>query len=739
MNMRKKMLILVLLMAASTAALAQEVQDRHLDIIFVIDSSGSMNFTDPEEFRKVAVKAFIDITQDRGGDRIAVLQFAGWNETTEKGPTVFPLTEIPRDEAQRNNLLSEIREAVTRRVSAFGKGTDFNFAFEKAVASVLQEREKKKTANKAWVILLTDGTTDVKEGGNTRQEYVDAADEAGQKSRKALNEAAQEYFADRVLPLIARWKDVQITCVNLTEDEPSPELRLLAEKAGATILRTTREALRAVFVEALASLPKGVYRSDLTRGFACDRKKAGPGTEVTTNLRVYQGTTVMRALVLSNSPEFTVDLDLTQVAQGPASIKLSPGGEPYKVISLLDPVPGEYPLKMLNRAGKQVAFEVLFLAQFGLTPGISVKTDGELHAGDEVEVVISLSHDGKLSTDRDFLRDLEATVTFKLHPAARDSKKISFAEAPDSSARVSFKIPEKAPGEWMVEARFRALKQTLSGEYAFAPPPASVKFTVLEKPVIVAEKPNEPEPRPQPEPRPPGEPEPEPPVPEPETPVEAQMPSDRPREAPEERRSVDEDSLGGMTIEFAGPAWYVIVIPVAVVFIALLLFLRLRKPKGPVLEFGDQQLWSAGGDARLLADMGEGGKVSGTPEIPNAVLFRLTGSPAAPLCQVRPGPEGRIFVDKKPVDDWTDLHHNAKIEVEAAGRPEVPIYKYTYFDRDPSAHEQETVTRTVKIKERDTSIKPEDIFPTDVLERERAEREPQLPPDDDELIIFDDN
>lgn len=142
----------------------------NLDIVFVIDSSKSMTWTDPEGFRKVAVKAFLDITQDRGGDRIAVLQFAGWNETESSEAVVFPLTEIPFDEAERGKAIREMKEALTTKMNLSGKGTDFNYAFQKDVFQIIQKRNEENALNNLWIVLLTDGEMDVVEGTNIRQE-----------------------------------------------------------------------------------------------------------------------------------------------------------------------------------------------------------------------------------------------------------------------------------------------------------------------------------------------------------------------------------------------------------------------------------------------------------------------------------------------------------------------------------------------------------------------------------------
>jgi hypothetical protein len=231
--------------------------------------------------------------------------------------------------------------------------------------------------------------------------------------------------------------------------------------------------------------------------------------------------------------------------------------------------------------------------------------------------------------------------------------------------------------------------------------------------------------------------EPQPPEPEPEPEVEVKPEE---QEIPAEPASAETERKKGF------PLWLIGVVAAGVVAVVLLVLLILSGRKsggaaGPAIDFGDRQLWSATGDARLLADLGEGSEVTGTPEIPNAIIFRMTGSPEAPICQIKPGPEGRIYVNRVPVSEWADLPHGAKIEVEAAGRPEAPVYKYTYFDRDPTAAETKAVSPAPRKpeKRRASTVKPEDIFPTDVLEREKLESgELPRPSDDDELMIYDD-
>jgi len=763
--MKRFLLIGMVLVALTGLLQAQEAPEKHLDIIFLIDASGSMKFTDPDEFRKVAAKAFIDITQDRGGDRIAVLQFAGWNETTEKGAVLFPLTEVPDDAAKREKLLAQIKDSIGRKVTAFGKGTDFNFAFEKALPEALEARKKINSQNKAWVILFTDGTTDVKESGNTRQVYLDMAGKKGLESRRYLNEAAQKYFEEKVLPKVAAYKDLYLTCINLTDDEPSPELKMLAEKAGAKLLRTTRENLRAVFVEALASLPKGVYRSDLTRGFGYVRQESAPGAGSIVGFRIYQGVSTMRALVFATSTDFTLELKNPkgEAITDPKLVKVSGGGELYRVISVTGQAPGEYALVTGSKSQGAVVFEALFFAQFALTPQITLSKSGKFYPGDKVEVILSLKQGAVTISDREFLSDLEANVTLKLPGCVVREKTVSFAELAESEAVADFEIPASATaGEAVLSASFRAIKQTMSGEYAFSPPPVAAAFEVatglreLTEPVKRLPGADEPRvtevpPEEKPPPVVPVEPEqpvvegPEPelkPVPEPEPepePVPAAI--EKPQTEIPRQPSTAQTEEG--RVAPASETWLIGVIIGAIaviIVIVLLLVLKSGKPKGRVAPgFGGRRIVNPRGDSLLLSELGKGGEVTGVPQIPNAVVFRLTGGTGTPQCLVRPGPEGRILVGNKAVTDWVELRDGVQIEIEQANRPESPIYKYTYYEREPAGGKGELAAQRPAKREREDTVKPEDIFPTKELAKEKTQGELPAPDEEDEFVIFDDD
>jgi len=145
----------VIAVACCIGAVAQESERAGgIDIVFLIDDSRSMEANDPTDMRKVALKAFLDLTQEAGGDRIAVLRFAGW-EPEGKSFLVYPLTRIPHDPNKRAETLKAIKEAIEKRITAGGMATDFNYAFSVALKEAI--KPWLKTNRPLWIILFTDG------------------------------------------------------------------------------------------------------------------------------------------------------------------------------------------------------------------------------------------------------------------------------------------------------------------------------------------------------------------------------------------------------------------------------------------------------------------------------------------------------------------------------------------------------------------------------------------------------
>ena len=126
------------------------------DIVIAVDASKSLKRTDPGGRRNQIIKTFLDFARQRTGDRIAVVQFAAWNETQknkvflypDSGDAEYPLKTVPADTAERAKFLDALKNKLDDALSSFGRGTDLNLAFEKGVFEVTKARKASGSKNK---------------------------------------------------------------------------------------------------------------------------------------------------------------------------------------------------------------------------------------------------------------------------------------------------------------------------------------------------------------------------------------------------------------------------------------------------------------------------------------------------------------------------------------------------------------------------------------------------------------
>lgn len=115
-----------------------------VDVVLVLDSSGSMKRTDPQRLRVEAGRLFVSLLQ--AGDRVGVVSFS------DQGYPVAPLTPVD-DAAGRTQLY-----AALEKVSSRGMHTNLHAALASA-HDMLQTQSE--AARRRAVILLSDGKMDV--------------------------------------------------------------------------------------------------------------------------------------------------------------------------------------------------------------------------------------------------------------------------------------------------------------------------------------------------------------------------------------------------------------------------------------------------------------------------------------------------------------------------------------------------------------------------------------------------
>lgn len=156
------------------------MEEKKIDVILIVDGSGSMEWPDrdPERLRIQGGKLFIDLCEK--GDRIGVVDFS----TDAK--IVFPLYEFlaPQDK--------EILKEKIEKIEAKGEFTDITLALEMA----LKEMARARTEGAKAVIILTDGDMDPDPGREIfspyNQDYMKETHQAALK-KETIKQIKEKY------------------------------------------------------------------------------------------------------------------------------------------------------------------------------------------------------------------------------------------------------------------------------------------------------------------------------------------------------------------------------------------------------------------------------------------------------------------------------------------------------------------------------------------------------------------
>jgi len=126
------------------ANFAYPVEKGAIDVVLVMDSSGSMKKTDPKSMRIPAAKMFISLLKEN--DRAGVISFSG------QGNTIINLTPVG-SQANKDKLLS-----AAEKITSDGRYTNLHDALRKGIEVVSGD---KATDRKKIVVLMSDGMMDV--------------------------------------------------------------------------------------------------------------------------------------------------------------------------------------------------------------------------------------------------------------------------------------------------------------------------------------------------------------------------------------------------------------------------------------------------------------------------------------------------------------------------------------------------------------------------------------------------
>ncbi len=404
----------VIAVAWCIGAVAQDSgQAGGIDIVFLIDDSRSMQTNDPTDMRKVALKAFLDLTQEAGGDRIAVLRFAGW-EPKGKPFLVYPLTQIPQDPSKRAETLKAIKKAIEEKVTAGGMATDFNYAFSVALAEAI--KPWLKTNRPLWIILFTDGqmapgllslkqrlgkefpafykpaeeaikslkeTYDKARAGVGNFANLDFARKELKKRRLALRRKAEDLFGKLVATqakTLFKNKKVVVSMVYLRSATAKEQIRTpsdlqknnavashLVQNLGAKLHVVGRRGLKSVFFDILKDV-SDFWKPGLLRCYKDTSVGLKPSEVRHIPIHIFQGATVTKVVLFGRNPAFEPRLlkDKKEVK----GVQVAGVGERYRILTLRGLPFGDYTLQIRSNAKDSLFVDVVAYAQVELQWGV---------------------------------------------------------------------------------------------------------------------------------------------------------------------------------------------------------------------------------------------------------------------------------------------------------------------------------------------------------------------------------
>lgn len=333
--------VVVLLVAVFFNVFAVDVaaaeDDKSMDVVMIIDVSGSMDDTDPDGVAREAAKLFID-TMELSGSRVGIVSFSSQ-------ATVVPMTKVDSTTDKRN---------LKRVIDGFeNKGaTDIGLALTEAVG-VLEKASD--VGNEQMILFLTDGRIDISSNGRNNQMSLN-------DTNAAVEKAVDKY---------------KIYTIGLNADG-NVDKNLLEDIAGKTGARSyvvdNAEELPDIFNGILADfiesniLDLGTYTLD---GKAAQEiKVAVPDTGVVEANFVMVASKRITDLSIINPDGKYVPIDESSVIWNQS--------KNYSILKMVKPVPGEWTLKMNGEPGCEVQIKNIFNYNLTITTECILDSSGAM-------------------------------------------------------------------------------------------------------------------------------------------------------------------------------------------------------------------------------------------------------------------------------------------------------------------------------------------------------------------------
>lgn len=354
--------------SASEEEVAEYVDDGHmnLDIVFVIDASGSMLYSDPDGIALDAMNLFLDLCDDSCG--------VGYDVYTQKIMEHENITAV-KDTDKFNKLKNKIGKIKYDPVG----DTDIALGLTKAMKN-FEENKNSDTNRKKAIVLLSDGNTDLPNGPRTVAE-----------SKKEM-ETTLAALSEKKIPVYA-------IGLNSNGSLDKKEIDNIAKKTGGRSYETKTS-------DKLTWITSDIF-SDIYELEGVDREIKDGNVEIPIkDNSVFYVNIIIRTKLTKEelSPILTAPNGKTVSLTGKDNVKMTSTGS-YTLIKLVYPDSGTWNLHLRkanndNCSVKQLDFYSVYIKQ---------KIDQKAVIGDSVKIEATLNDGKGIVNDSDLLRTIEMT------------------------------------------------------------------------------------------------------------------------------------------------------------------------------------------------------------------------------------------------------------------------------------------------------------------------------------------
>ena len=374
----------------------------NMDVIFVLDSSGSMKESDPEEIRTEAIKMFLDMGQVQGNK----VGLVAYSDTIVREHNLDVISS-PEDKDRIKNMASNI---------PFGQKTDTGYGLIEA--SKLLDSGHDKT-HQPVIILLSDGKNDPQR--------------SAQESLNDLNSALN----------ICKTKGYPIYTIGLNYDGTVDKAQLSEisnSTKGKNYITNTAADLPSILTDIYADNSKLKVQDGGTiigNGDFQDLKVNIPNSNVLeANVSMLSDKPIELKLLDPSGKEVAI----------PSSNAIFTSSKKYSMLKIIKPKEGQWTVRVKGVSGSSIKVSYIFNYDLQIEANINPKNP---HKGDKINIESYFSSNGQKISDKELYNNMKAKLLVK---SLKDN---SIKEVPLNVGEGDFKGEYQIPGDGKYELKVR--------------------------------------------------------------------------------------------------------------------------------------------------------------------------------------------------------------------------------------------------------------------------------------------